>query len=200
MDKICRTRITLGITLLISFASILHVDVAYANEDVWTKLVEGGKVVLMRHSSISKGRGFGNSLVRDPSCKAERNLSSEGEAEARAVGERFKQRNIPIAEVRSSPYCRAADTAKIAFGNVTPVDYLSLREVLSPEEAAAQTGKLNQAIGSYVGKGNLILVTHEPNIGAVSFETLGHSDLLVLQPKGGDKFDEIGVVTFKENK
>lgn len=199
MAKICRTRIAFGTTLL-GFASILHVDVAYANEDVWAKLAEGGKVVLMRHSSITKGRGFGNSLIRDPSCKAERNLSSEGEAEARTVGERFKQRNIPIAEVRSSPYCRAAVTAKIAFGNASPVDYLSLREVLPPDEAAAQTAKLNQAIGSYVGKGNLILVTHEPNIGAVSFETLGHSDLLVLQPKGGEKFDEIGVVPFKESK
>lgn len=176
--------------------ALLVTSSAQANEALWTKLTEGGHVVLMRHASVSKGPGQGNPLLRDPSCRKERNLSSEGEREARVVGEAFRKRSIRVAEVRHSPYCRTADTARIAFGNATPVGYLSLREVLDTGAAAAQTAKMSEVIGSYAGKGNLVLITHEPNINAVSFETLKHADLLVLRPRGGDRFEELGVIAF----
>jgi phosphohistidine phosphatase SixA len=169
-----------------------------ANDAVWQKLAEGGKVVLMRHASVNTGRGQGDSLLRDPSCKKERNLSGTGEREARATGKRFRERNIPISEVRHSPFCRAADTARIAFAQGVPAAYLSLLEILGADEAAAQTRALSDVIGGYAGEGNLVLVTHEPNINAVSFETMKHADFLVLQPKGGSEFEELGVVRWSE--
>ena len=184
-------------TVLLS-AGLLNAPQTHADETLWAKLAEGGKVVLMRHGSLKTGRGNGNSLLRDPSCKQERNLSDEGRKEAKTIGERFRARNIPIEAVRYSPYCRTADTAKIAFGNGSEVAYLSLFEVLGPQEAAAQTAELNQVIGSYAGKGNLVLVTHEPNINAVSFEMMKNSDFLVLQPKGGSEFEELGVMRWGE--
>ena len=175
-------------------AGLLGTTPIRADEALWAKLAEGGKVVLMRHGSLKTGRGNGNSLVRDPSCRAERNLSDEGRQEAKAVGEQFRAHNIPIEAVRFSPYCRTAETARIAFGNGSEVAYLSLLEVLGAEAQAAQTAELNQVIGSYAGKGNLVLVTHEPNINAVSFEMMKPADFVVLQPKGGTEFEELGVV------
>lgn len=172
----------------------------YANDKIWAKLAEGGKVVLMRHASVQEGRGYGNPLFRDPSCKKERNLSSAGEHEARIIGERFRERKIQVSEVRHSPFCRTADTAKIAFGSGNPAEYLNLLEVLGQEEASKQTGQLNRIIGSYVGAGNLVLITHEPNINAVSFEMIKQSDFLVLQPKGGDTFEELGVIRWSDTK
>lgn len=169
-----------------------------ANDAVWAKLAEGGKVVLMRHASVVEGRNGGNSLLRDPSCKGEHNLSDKGRTEAKAIGERFRERKIPIEEVRHSPCYRTADTARIAFGGGREAGYLSLLEVLPADAAAAQTAKLNQVIGSYAGKGNLVLVTHEPNINAVSFEMMKPADFLVLQPKGGSNFDELGAVRWGE--
>lgn len=173
-------------------------NAASANEALWAKLAEGGKVVLMRHASVVAGRGGGNSLLRDPSCKKERNLSEDGKLEAKALGERFRARSIPIESVHHSPYCRTADTASIAFGSGSEAGYLSLLEVLGAAEAAAQTAELNKVIGSHSGKGNLILVTHEPNINAVSFEMMNPADFIVLQPKGGSAFEELGVVRFGE--
>ena len=167
---------------------------ASANDAIWAKLAEGGKVVLMRHAPVVQGRDGGNSLLRDPSCKQERNLSDEGRQVAKAVGERFRARSIPVAEVRHSPYCRTTDTAKIAFGKGSEADFLSLLEVLPPDAASAQTAKLNEVIGSYKGEGNLVLVTHEPNINAVSFEMMNTADFLVLQPEGGSNFKELGVI------
>jgi phosphohistidine phosphatase SixA len=173
-------------------------NAAFANDALWARLAEGGKVVLMRHASVVSGRGGGNSLLRDPSCKKERNLSDDGKLEAKTLGERFRARSIPIEAVRHSPYCRTADTASIGFGGGSEAGYLSLLEVLGAAEAAAQTAELNKAIGSYAGKGTLVLVTHEPNINAVSFEMMKPADFLVLQPKGGSEFEELGVVRFNE--
>ncbi|MDO9636303.1 MAG: histidine phosphatase family protein [Thiobacillus sp.] len=165
-----------------------------ASEAAWQKLAQGGKVVLLRHGAVRSGPGQGNSLLRDPTCKRERNLSVEGEAQARRIGEAFRARNIPVAAVRHSPFCRTADTARLAFSGGAPADYLSLREILDAEAAAEQTRTLAAVIGSHTGTGNLILVTHEPNINAVSFELMRHADFLVLQPLGGSDFEELGVV------
>lgn len=178
-------------------ASMLGMTPAKADEALWAKLAEGSKVVLMRHASVVAGRDGGNSLLRDPSCKKERNLSDEGRQEARTIGERFRARNIPVDQVRYSPYCRTAETAKIAFGTGSEADFLSLLEVVPPDAASAQTAKLNEIIGSYKGKGNLVLVTHEPNINAVSFEMMKPADFILLQPKGGSSFEELGIVRFK---
>jgi len=70
---------------------------------------------------------------------------------------------------------------------------------LSPDEAEGRTQKLNQVIGSYAGDGNLILITHEPNISAVSFELMKHLDFLVIEPKGEGEFEELGVIRFSES-
>jgi phosphohistidine phosphatase SixA len=180
-----------GVAFSVGLSGMNH---AHANDAAWQKLAEGGKVVLMRHASVNTGRGQGNSLLRDPSCKRERNLSSEGEREAREVGKQFQERKIPISDVRHSPFCRTADTARIAFAQGGPAAYLSLLEILGADEAAAQTRALSHVIGEYAGEGNLVLITHEPNINAVSFEMMKQSDFLVLQPKGGSEFEELGVV------
>lgn len=158
--------------------------------DVWQALQEGGLVVLMRHASVGKG----DPLTRDPTCLKEANLSDHGKREAAMIGEVFAAKGIPIVNILTSPYCRAIDTARIAFGGSQTVGFLSLLEALPPEQAEANAKVLAIRIGSYSGSGNLILVTHAPNIGAVSFETVEQSAFLVLKPKGGSDFEELGKV------
>jgi len=169
---------------------------ALAGDDLWQALADGGKVVLMRHAPVERTADAGSPLVRDPGCRKERNLSEEGIASAERLGQRFINRGIPIELVLHSPFCRTTDTAQHAFGEASPADYLSLLEILPPEEAQRQTAELSAAIGSYEGEGNLILITHEPNISAVSFEQIKHLDMLVLQPQGGSEFEELGVIPF----
>jgi phosphohistidine phosphatase SixA len=101
---------------------------------------------------------------------------------------------------RIAPGSPTAETAQLAFGEASPANYLSLIDVLTPGEAERQTVELSQVIGSYSGSGNLVLVTHEPNISAVSFELMNHLDLLVIQPKGGSEFEELGVIRFSEKE
>jgi phosphohistidine phosphatase SixA len=171
---------------------------AAADQDLWAALEDGGKVILMRHAPVEAEAGAGDPLVRDPSCRRERNLSIHGRRQARELGSRFSERRISVSEVLHSPFCRTSETAKLAFGSASPADYLSLLEILEGEEAERQTLELSRVIGSYTGTGNLILVTHEPNISAVSFELVKHLDMVILDPKGGADFEELGVIRFLE--
>lgn len=171
-----------------------------ASEDLWAVLKGGGKVILMRHAPVERGAESGSSLLRDPSCKSERKLSSQGKRDAEMLGSRFREHDIPVSRVMHSPFCRTTATAQITFGVANPVGYLSLLEILSPDEAMQQTEELNQVIGTYTGDGNLILVTHEPNINAVSFELMKYLDFLVLDPGGEGGFEELGVIRFSEQK
>ena len=171
---------------------------AAADQDLWAALDDGGKVVLMRHAPVEAGAGAGDPRVRDPSCRGERNLSVRGRRQAREIGNRFAEHQISVSEVLHSPFCRTAETAKLAFGRAAPADYLSLLEILEPGEAERQTVELSRVIGSYTGTANLILVTHEPNINAVSFELVKHLDMVILEPKGSKNFEELGVIRFLE--
>lgn len=171
---------------------------AYASNDLWAALKAGGKVVLIRHAPVERGAESGDPLLRDPSCSNERKLSKSGKKNAEELGKRFREHDIAVSYVMHSPFCRTTDTAHIAFGKASPAQYLSLLEILDSVTAAKQTDKLNQVIGSYNGAGNLVLVTHEPNIRAVSFELMKHLDVLVLEPVGEGDFEELGVIRFSE--
>jgi len=149
---------------------------ADAEGDIWEKLKNGGLVVLMRHTHTTVKDT--KPLLRDPSCVKERNLSEKGKKVAARIGSMFTTKGVPVSGVLTSPY----------------FDYLTVLEALPLEQAEANTEQLMQKIGSYSGKGNLILVTHAPNINAVSFENVEMGAFLVFQPMGGDEFDEIGKI------
>ncbi|MDH5785698.1 MAG: hypothetical protein OEZ16_08835 [Chromatiales bacterium] len=193
VNRACRSWLVGTLTLGLPLAGDVHAD-----ESLWRALSEGGKVVLMRHSSLQKGSGSGDSLIRDPSCMQEKNLSGSGRDEAKSVGERFREKSIKVEKVLHSPYCRTSDTSKLSFGVTNPAEVLSLLQVLTPEQQKSRTEELDILIGSYTGEGNMVLVTHEPNIRAVSFEILNYSDLLILNPEGNDAFEELGVIRWKK--
>jgi phosphohistidine phosphatase SixA len=167
---------------------------AKADDSLWQRLAEGGYVVLVRHAPVVEGKNGGDSLLRDPSCKKERRLSDEGRELARQLGEKFLTQQVPVSTVLHSPYCRTTDTALLAFGQAASADYLSLIENLPADQVTTQTQKLREVIGSFAGNGNLVLVTHEPNILTVSFETVKYLDMVVFEPMGGEDFEEIGVI------
>jgi hypothetical protein len=119
---------------------------AAADPVLWASLEDGGKVLVMRHAPVEAGAG--HPLVRDPSCKRERNLSVDGRRQSREIGSRFAEHQVPVSEVLHSPFCRATETANLAFGSGIPADYLSLLEILEPDEAERRTAELSRVIGS----------------------------------------------------
>jgi len=185
--------IKLLLTLLtLSLSSLGHS--VMANNLFWQALADGGKVVLVQHAKLDDAVGDPFSL--DPSCFIERNLSDEGRQQAQAIGQAFRDYQIPIAKVWASPHCRTKDTAELAFGHFEVNPKLRLIRALSAEDARANMRQVAELIGNYQGEGNLIMVTHRPNIGELIHQRVHPGYVAVLEPLGDGLFDLIAIEVF----
>ena len=99
-------------------------------------LRSGGLVVLIRHSAtlpgVSDPPGF-----RMDDCPTQRNLSDAGRAQARRIGQWFRQHGIEPTVIRASPWCRTRETAMLAFGRSE--DWPALSNLLATAAARTST-------------------------------------------------------------
>jgi len=177
---------------------LMSVPATAADASIWSKLKQGGYVILMRHGSVDTMTHSTNPDAEFENCVGQNNLSPEGQQEAALTGRAFKKQHIPIGDVLAGPYCRTQDSARIAFGKVRVWDALDLQTALPDDEAAKRTALVSARIGQYTGRKNLVLVTHKPNIDALTFELVDTGTLLVLQPGGGSDFSVVGRITVKD--
>ena len=87
---------------------------AQASADVEAAVRRGGVVVAFRHA-LAPGT-FDPPGFKLGDCSTQRNLNGEGREQARRIGQWFAARGLKPAQVRSSPWCRCLDTARLAFG------------------------------------------------------------------------------------
>ena len=88
------------------------------------ELREGGYVIFFRHVLADDGADQPGLDVDD--CTQQRNIREPGLRDARTIGNAFRLLDIPVATVYSSEYCRAKETAGIAFGEYVLVPTLDL--------------------------------------------------------------------------
>lgn len=176
------------LTLLLAVLSILPIS-TQANETTWQALQEGSLVILMRHS-LAPGIGDPPGFERGR-CETQRNLSAAGRAQAEATGRAFRERDIPIAAVYSSSWCRALDTAELmALGFVEPTPWLD-SFFRGRGDRALITQNAQEQIAAWQGPGNLLLVTHQVNITALTGGGVGSGEMIVVRPTG-DAFQVVG--------
>ena len=88
------------------------------------KLRQGGYLIFFRHGLTP------NYIDPEPEqgtdCSTQRNLSKEGIEQTRAIGEAFRELEIPVGIVRASPFCRAMHSAENAFGRFEKDRFLKL--------------------------------------------------------------------------
>lgn len=77
--------------------------------------LRAGAALLMRHTQTTPGVGDPPGWRLDQ-CASQRNLDAEGIAHAQRIGRWFAAQRLVPATVRHSPWCRARDTARLAFG------------------------------------------------------------------------------------
>ena len=83
--------------------------------ELLSALQEGGHVIYFRHAQTEKD--YADRVTADVNnCSTQRTLSEEGWQQAEAIEEGFEANSIPVGDVISSEYCRAWQTAEIAFG------------------------------------------------------------------------------------
>ena len=90
--------------------------------------------------------------------------SASGVEQAKRIGGAFRAHGIAIGEVFSSPYCRCIDTAKLAFGRATSVQYLKPPGVVPEDQAKLNQERVAQEILKHRDPSNLVMITHELNI------------------------------------
>jgi len=159
---------------------------ASAAEPVWDALRSGGKIVILRHASTEPGLGDPPGFRLDD-CATQRNLSEAGRTEARRIGAAFVSRAIPVARVLSSRWCRCVETARLAFGRVEP--WASLDSFFDDRSRESQqTRAVRALIAEPLTGGNLILVTHQVNITALTGIAPAMGEMVVLSPEPGENF------------
>ncbi len=159
------------------FIGLVSLGVAAA--EPWPA-VPAGSVVLIRHA-LAPGVG-------DPpgfqlgDCATQRNLSDEGRADARRIGEQFRARRIQVGAVWASQWCRTKETAELAFpGRVSARPAFNSFFGERDDQRTAQTERARRDIAAWRGPGVLVVVTHQVNITALSGLGLGSGEAVLLR-------------------
>ena len=148
----------------------------------------GGHYIYFRHGATNRSE-----QDSDPTnlanCATQRNLTDEGRAQARAIGEAFRALNVPVGLVLSSPYCRALEFARLGFDQAQAEPSLVLPDPLTAEERQRNTEALLRILALLPPSNtNVVMVAHSPNIrDAVDVDLPVEGGAVILKPNAGGK-------------
>lgn len=133
-----------------------------SGEALVNALQGGSYVIVMRHASSP--RQVPDVQTANPdNVNRERQLDETGRKDAIAMGNSLRRLRIPIGKVESSPTYRTLETARLAgFADVEVHEELGNRGMRNSGEVYAVW--LRERVADAPQQGNLLLVTHEPNI------------------------------------
>ena len=160
-------------------------------------LRSGGYVLFMRHGA----REEITSPESRGSCELEANLTDEGRAQARAVGQAFQALAIPVGQVLSSDFCRTLETAQLAFGRAEPLPALrEIRPDLAEEEREARVAGIRELLSvPPTDATNSILVSHAMIFrAAVDLGGLEPAETAIFEPDGHGGFTLVARVRWDE--
>lgn len=142
----------------------------------------GGHVLLIRHAQTDPGIGDPPGFRVDD-CGTQRNLSAAGREQARALGAALRTLGIPVAEVRSSQWCRCLDTARLAFAEQAPVRPWPALNSFFGDAASepARTQALRAAVAAAPAATNVVWVTHQVNITAVTGMVPAPGEIVIVR-------------------
>lgn len=172
---------------LLAISAIALTTRAQAATDMWSTLRDGQVMVLVRHAS-APGTGDPQGF-RLGACNTQRNLSDAGRAQARRIGDLFRENGVASARVYSSQWCRCLDTATgLALGPVIEQPLLN-SFFGAPEDGREQTVRLRAWLAGLPKAAPLVLVTHQVNI----------TGLTSIVPRSGElvfvSLDQAGIAT-----
>jgi phosphohistidine phosphatase SixA len=118
-----------------------------------------GGVLLIRHASTEPGLGDPPGF-RLGQCSTQRNLSAQGQTEARAMGDWFRRHQLAPQAVLSSQWCRCQDTARMALGRVQ--DWPALNSTFAGQgQPDRQLGELRERLQRLPSGTLEVWVTHQ---------------------------------------
>lgn len=173
----------LAVLLIIAGAMLGHQPARAAEGPAWQALA-GGAIVLFRHANAP---GTGDPAgFRLGDCATQRNLDDAGREQARRIGEAFRSRGIAVGRVLASRWCRAQETASLAFpgraeGEPAFDSFFDARERRDSATAAAR-----KILEGWQGPGALVVATHQVNITALTGIVPRSGEGVVLRIENGE--------------
>jgi len=150
----------------------------------------GGVTILIRHSATEPGVGDppGFNLT---DCASQRNLNDAGREQARRLGRWFEANGLRPTAVRVSPWCRARETAMLAFGQSQ--DWIPLSNLLSDRtRQVEQTRAVRDAIVAGADGTIDVLVSHGVSISAFVDVYLRQGEMVVVRRAGDGGIEIVG--------
>ncbi len=174
-----------------------RVSAEHTTAELIDALRGGGHVVFIRHTQTEVDYADQVDAVMGD-CSTQRTLSEAGWHEARAIGDAFDRLDIPVGDVISSQYCRAWQTADLAFGRYDKNADLNFApaEDYTDEQFAAMRDRLVPHLAQPPGDDvNTVLVGHDDPFDAATGiypEPMGVT--YVIRPQGDGSFEILGSI------
>jgi len=138
---------------------------ALASDAALLRELQAGAALLMRHTQTTAGVGDPTGWRLDQ-CATQRNLDERGIAHAQRIGRWFGAQRLTVTTVRNSPWCRARDTARLAFGRSE--DWAPLANIFEDRGGADAQADAVRAFVRAMKPGELaVLVSHGVTIGHI---------------------------------
>jgi phosphohistidine phosphatase SixA len=170
-------------------------DAMAGDAEVWQALDSPGHFAFIRHA-LAPGTG-------DPAnfqigkCETQRNLSDEGRAQARRIGQRFRATGITKARVYTSQWCRCKQTAELLeLGPVTELPAIN-SFFRNNHLEDIQTRQLSKWLKKQKLDQPLVLVTHQVNITAFTSIFPASGEMVVIRRTDSGEFQTIGTIRFE---
>ena len=176
------------------------------DKDLVSALRDGGHVIYIRHAKTTKDWGDQVSPELNLSdCSTQRRLSDEGKADAKKIGEGIKAAGIPVGDVISSDYCRAYNTADLAFGTYTKNSNLNFLPCVecTPEDYKEYAKRVAPLMSAKPEAGkNTFLIGHDDPFQGVTMPVVPTNGIYpapmgvayVAKPLGDGKFELVAKV------
>lgn len=158
-----------------------------------SSLRRGGHVIYIRHAQTDKDYADQADPKLDlTNCGTQRTLSSKGWDQAKSIGAGFRSARIPVGKVISSEYCRAWQTADLAFGRYSRTSALNFAksEEYNPAQRLQMKTAVMPLLTALPKRGtNTVLVGHDDVFDSASgYYPKPQGVAYILKPDGKGKF------------
>ncbi|MDP2120791.1 MAG: histidine phosphatase family protein [Hoeflea sp.] len=179
MNLISR-RWPLALILAMAIVAVTLPARSFATEAAWARLAQGGYTILLGYSRTP---GDGEPLRPDlGDCENRKSLTDRGIQAARRLGMRFAARAVSINAVYSGEFCRARETAELAFGRRAVETKAYLNSIVGGADPDDIPAELITAVEEFYGAGNQLMITHPALIRAISGTTPRIGEAVIIAP------------------
>jgi phosphohistidine phosphatase SixA len=159
-----------------------------------TALRKGGYVIFFRHAQTEID--YADQITAKMGhCNTQRMLSEEGWQQSRNLGKAFQSLKIPVGQVYSSEYCRAWQTADLAFGRyekVAGLNFAPAEEYTDAQVRQMREGLMPLLITVPTKGMNTVIVGHDDVFeAATGIYPEPQGVAFIVKPTGDGKFELI---------